>query len=170
MTYVWWSTTVWPGRLNRCGEVALGDRHADGVREPLAEGPGRRLDARGEPVLGMPRRLRAPLPEALELLERERVAGEMEERVEEHRAVAGGEDEPVAVGPGRVGRMVTEEARPEDVGHRGRAHREARVARLRLLHGVGGQEADRVHAELIEIPARHDGPLLSAVAWGIRRS
>jgi hypothetical protein len=51
------------------GEVALGDGHAHGVRDPLAERARRRLDAGGEPELRVPGSLRSPLAEALDLLE-----------------------------------------------------------------------------------------------------
>jgi hypothetical protein len=44
------------------------------------------------------------------------------------------------------------------------------MAGLRLLHGVGGQEADRVDAELVEVPIRHGPGLLSAVVCGTRSS
>ena len=59
----------------------------------------------------MPGRARLPLAEALQLLEREVVAGEVQRRVLEDAGVAGGEDEPVAVRPVRVGRVVPHHAR-----------------------------------------------------------
>ena len=82
-------------------EHALGERHADRRRNALAERAGRRLDAGGHEVFGMARRLRIELAEALQLLDRHAlVADEVEEGVEQHRAVAGREHEAVAVGPG----------------------------------------------------------------------
>ena len=72
------------------------------------------------------------------------VAGQMQQRVEQHRAVAGRQHEAVAVRPGRVGGIEFEEAREQhgrDIGH---AHRHAGMAGLRLLDGVDRQEADRV--------------------------
>ena len=44
-------------------ETRFRDRHPDGVGEALAEGAGRRLDARRQAVLGVAGRLRAPLAE-----------------------------------------------------------------------------------------------------------
>ena len=111
------------------GEPALRDGHPDRVREALAERSGRRLDAGRQAVLGVARGDAAPLAERLEVLERDAVAGQVEERVEQHAGVAGGQDEPVAIGPVRVGRGVAQEPRPQDVGHRRGAHRGARVAR-----------------------------------------
>src|SRR6185437_5456899 len=75
------------------GEEALGDRHSDAVREALPERAGRRLDPGGEEVLRVAGRDRLPLTEALQLLEREVVAGQMEERVLEDAGMARREDE-----------------------------------------------------------------------------
>ena len=58
--------------------------------------------------------------------------------------MAGGQHEPVAIGPGRIGGIEFEEARKQhgrDIGH---AHRHAGMAGLRLLDGVDGEEADGV--------------------------
>ena len=84
--------------------------------------------------------------------------------------MAGGQDEPVAIGPRRIGRVMAEEARPQDVRHRRGAHRQTGMAGLRVLHGVGRQEPDRVDAELVEIAIRHDAALLSPVMCGTSRS
>ena len=61
------------------------------------------------------------------------------------------QDEPVAVGPVRVGRGVAQEPRPQDVGHRRRAHRGAGMTGVRLLHGVDRQGPDRVDGQLVEV-------------------
>jgi hypothetical protein len=106
------------------GEVGLGEGEPDGVGEPLAERAGGDLDAGGVAALGVAGRLRAQLAEGLDLLDRQVVAGQVEQRVEQRRAVAGGEDEPVAVGP-RPGRSgCGGGARPTDVGE-GRRRRGA---------------------------------------------
>jgi hypothetical protein len=81
------------------GQVRLGDRHADGIADALAERPRRRLDALGQVALGMARREAAPLAELLDLLDRQVVARQVQQRVEEHGAVARREDEAVAVWP-----------------------------------------------------------------------
>ncbi len=94
-------------RSERAGEDPLGERHADGVGEALAERPGRDLDAGGVAGLGVARGLRTPLAEVLEVVELEPVAGEEQERVLEDRRVPRREDETVAVRPGRVGRDRT---------------------------------------------------------------
>jgi hypothetical protein len=50
----------------------------------------------------------AQLPEVLQLLDGEAVAGQVQQRVEEHGAVTGAENEAVAIGPVRVLRVELE--------------------------------------------------------------
>ena len=127
------------------GEMPLGDRHADRVGEPLPERAGGGLDAGRMAVFGMAGGDRAELAEALDLVERHRrIAGEIEQRVDQHRAVAGREHEAVAVGPGRIGRIEFQEAREQDGGHVGGAHGQAGMAGFRLLDSVHRQRADGV--------------------------
>ena len=127
------------------GEGCFRDRHADRGREPLAERAGGRLDAERVAVFRMAGGLRAELPEALDLVDRHvRVAGQVEQPIEQHRPVAGREDEAVAVRPvGGLG-IELEELREQDRRDVGHAHRHARMTGLRLLDRVDGQEADRV--------------------------
>ena len=141
----------------------LGDGHPDRVGEALAERPGRRLDARRQAVLGMARGPRAPLPERLEVVEREVVAGQVEHRVQQHRGVPGAQDEAVAVRPVGVRRGVAEEARPERVGHRRRTHRRARMPRVRLLDAVDRQGPDGVDRQAVEVGADIGGH-----GWALR--
>ena len=54
------------------GQPPLGDGHADRVRHALPQRPGRRLDARGEAIFGMPGALAVQLPELLDVVERDR--------------------------------------------------------------------------------------------------
>ena len=87
---------------------ALGDREADRIAEALAERAGRGLDAGGMAVFGMAGGLGAELAEVLDLVDGHvLVAEEIEQRIEQHRAVAGRQDEAVAVGPVRVVRDRT---------------------------------------------------------------
>ena len=132
-------------------QPALRDGHPDGIGEALAERAGRRLDARRQAAFRVARRDAVPLSERLEVGQRDRVAGQVEERVQQHVGVTGTQHEAVAVGPVRVGRRVPQEARPQHVRHRRGAHRRARVTRVRLLHGVDRQRPDGVDGELVEI-------------------
>jgi len=137
------------------GEEAFGDRHPHPVGEALAERAGRRLHARREVALRMAGRERAPLAEALELLHGQVVAGQVQDGVLEDAGVPGGEHEAVAVRPLRVGGVVAQKLAVDQVGHRSQRHRRARVAGVRLLHRVHGQNADGVDRQLLEIGFAH---------------
>ncbi len=85
-------------------------RHADRVGEALSQRAGRRLDAGRVPVLGVAGGLGAELAEALDLADvHARIAGEIEQRVEQHRAVPGRQHEAVAVGPLGIGGIEAQE-------------------------------------------------------------
>ena len=73
------------------------------LAKPWPSGPVVTSMPGGVAVLGVARGARAPLAELPEVVELEPVPGEVEHRVEQHRRVAGGEHEPVAVGPVGVG-------------------------------------------------------------------
>src|ERR1700742_3981029 len=60
----------------------LGECHADSSRKSLSEWTRRGFDALGVTIFGVAWSLRAPLTEALQLLQRHRfIAGEVQERV-----------------------------------------------------------------------------------------
>ena len=101
-------------------------------------------------IFGVARRARAELAEALELLDRHlRVAGEVEQRVEQHRAMAGGQHEAVAVGPFGVRGVELQEAREQHGGDVGHAHGHAGMAGIGLLHRVHGQRPDGIGHVLV---------------------
>ena len=126
-------------------EQPLGQRHADGIGETLAQRARRGLDARRMAVLGMAGRLGAELAEVAQLVHRHiRIAGEMQQRVEQHRAVPGRQHEAVAVGPiGRRG-VELQELGEQHRRHVGHAHRHARMPGLGLLDRIHGERADGV--------------------------
>ena len=134
----------------------LGDGHADGVGQALPQGAGGGLDAGGLAVLRMARRAASPLAEPLEFLQRQVVARDMEQGVQERTSMSGREDEAVPVGPEGIMRFELERAIPECVGHGRRTQRQTGVPGLGLLHGVHGQEAQRVDAEFVQL-GRGDG-------------
>ena len=110
-------------RAEHRGEMALGNRHAHCIPESLPQRSGGRLHAGCDEALGMTRRNRAQLAEALDLLDRHPfVTEEMEQRVNQHRAVTRRQDETVAVGPGGIGRIELEIARKEHRRDIRRAH------------------------------------------------
>ncbi|MGY4486277.1 hypothetical protein ACVWWR_005468 [Bradyrhizobium sp. LM3.2] len=123
---------------------SLGECHADRGRNPLAQRTGRRLDARRVAIFRMARRLGAPLPERLDVVEADVAAGKMEQCIEQHRAMARRQHEAIAVRPIGVSRVEFQESREQhgrDIGH---AHGQAGMAGLRGLDGVDRKEANRV--------------------------
>ena len=124
---------------------ALGQREADRIRDALAERARRRLDAVGMLVFRMAGSLAVDLAEPLQLVQGHiLVAGQIQQAVEQHRAVAVRQQEAVAVEPMRVGRIELHEILEEngrDVGH---PHRRAGMSALGLLHGIHRQETDAV--------------------------
>jgi hypothetical protein len=85
------------------------------------------------------------LAEALYLLDPHAVmAGEVEQRIQQHGAMAGGQHEPVAIRPAWVGGIELVEAAPERGRHVGHAHRHAGMAGFRRFHRVDRQRADGV--------------------------
>jgi hypothetical protein len=138
------------------GQHLLGQRHAHRVGEALAQRPGGGFHTRRFTGLRMPGGLRVQLAEALQLFDRQRVAGEVQQGVLQHRTVTVGEHEAVAVGPLRVGRVVGEEIVPQHFGDVGHAHRHARMAGLRRLDGIDGEKTDGI-GEVAAAGRRHGG-------------
>ena len=87
----------------------------------------------------------AELAEALQLIDAHAgISGQVEQRIEQHRAMAGREHEAVAVGPLRARRIEFEEAAPQHRGDVGHAHGHAGMAAFRLLDRIHGECADGV--------------------------
>ena len=135
-------------------EQALGQRHADGVGEALAQGAGGGLDARRVAVFGVAGGHGAELAEVAQLLHGHAgIAGEMQQRVEQHGAVAGGQHEAVAVGPVRRRGVELQELGEQHRRHVGHAHGHAGMPALGPLHGVHGQRADGVGHVPVQLAA-----------------
>ena len=131
-----------PVEFRRQQPFAQGHPHR--VGEPLAERPRRRFHPWRDTELRMSGRLRVQLAEVSQFVEREVVTGEVQQRVQQHRAVAVGEDETVAVRPLRVRGIVAQVPMPQGDRDLGHAHRHARMAAFRGLDGIHGERADRI--------------------------
>src|SRR5690606_4928905 len=89
--------------------------HADRIAETLTQGTGCRLNSRSMAILWMAGSAAAELAEVLQLLQGHvRIAGEIEEGIKQHRAVPGGKDEAVAIGPMGTLRVKLQEALEKD--------------------------------------------------------
>ncbi len=131
-------------------QMRLGEGHPDARGEALTEGPGRGLDAQVLLDLGMTCGGSLELPEVLEIVERHGESTEMEQRIQQHRGVAVGEDEAITIRPRRIPRVDREILPPQhrcDVCH---THRCSGMPRIRTLHGVHGQESNGVGDVLLD--------------------
>jgi hypothetical protein len=93
-------------RVEQATHAARGHRHADGVAEALAERAGGGLHAERVAVLRVAGGQAAPLPERLEVVQAEAIAGEVELDVEGQARVPTGKDEPVATEPAGISGVV----------------------------------------------------------------
>ncbi len=132
------------GPVEPGGKGTLSDSHAHGVRQALTEGAGRGLDPWRIAILGMARRSAVQLTEVLQFLDRQVVAGEVQQGIDEHRSVPVRQHEAIAVNPGRVARIVREEVVPQDLGDIGHPHRRPGMAAVGLLNRIHGQRPDGV--------------------------
>ncbi|MNQ60098.1 hypothetical protein D3C85_743670 [compost metagenome] len=114
----------------------LGDGETDRVGNALAQRASGGLDARGVAVFRVARGAAVQLAELLEVVDAQVVTGQVQQRVDQHRAVAVGQHEAVAVGPLRVLRVVLEEIAPQHFGDVRHAHGCTGMAAVGFLHGI----------------------------------
>ena len=125
----------------RC-QRQFGKRHADRIGQPLPERAGGGLDPRGHTDLRVTRRFRVKLSKRPQLVDRQVVAGQMQQCIEQHRAMAIGEYEAITIEPARLRRIVFEVTAPErdrDIGH---PHRHPGMPGIRLLDRIHGKRPD----------------------------
>ncbi|MCY1354613.1 hypothetical protein D9M69_409980 [compost metagenome] len=122
----------------------FGDGEADGVGEALTQRAGGGFHAGGVAVFRVARGAAAQLAEVLQVLDAEVVAGQVQQRVVQHRAVAVGQHEAVAVGPLGVVRVVLQVIPPEHFGDIGHSHGGAGVAAVGFLHRIHAQGTDGI--------------------------
>ena len=84
----------------------FGNRHPDCGRNALTERPGGGFDAGGEAVFGVSCTAGTDLPERADIVKRKIVTGKMQRGIQEHRPVPRRQDEPVAVYPLGIFRIM----------------------------------------------------------------
>ena len=149
------------------GQVLLGDRHAHRLGETLPQRPGRDLDPVGVAVLRMPGGPRMPLPELLEVRDRDVVAAQVQRAVEQRRRMAVRQHEAVAVGPLGVLRVVAHVLVKQEVRDRRVAQRRARMPAVCLLHRVHCEKSQRIDRQLVQF-AHKPSSFLSKVRFRSR--
>ena len=128
------------------------NRHSDSIAEPLSQRTRRDFDPRRMiSALRMAGSLAAQLAEAFEFVERQIVAGKMQQAVEQHGTVPRRKNEPIAIGPKRIVRIEAEEAGPQCIRHGGRAHRHSGMPGVGVLHGVYRKHAEGIDAQIVDI-------------------
>ena len=119
-----------------CRQHFLSQRHTDRVCKALPQRSRGRLNAESWLVFGMPRRAVAKLTKVANLVNRKIVSGQVQQAVEQHRAMAVRQYEAVAVDPLWIGRIVFVVIVPQHFGNVGHAHRRTGVSRVGSLYGV----------------------------------
>lgn len=142
------------GPVEEGGQMGLTHGQAHGAGKALPQGAGGHLDAGGFAVLGMARALALPLAETFQLVEGKVIAIEVEQTVEQGAGMARREHKAIAIVPRWIGRVETQEAVPQNVGHVRRAHGGAGMAGFGLLHHVHGEHTNGVDAQLVQL-TRH---------------
>jgi hypothetical protein len=146
-----------------CGHHPLGEGQADRGGDALPQRPGGRLDRRMPAQIGVRGGRRVQMAEALQRRDAHAgMAGEMQQCVQQQRAMPGGEHEAVAVRPVRVGGIKFVEAGPQRGGRICHAQRQAVMAGPGFCHRIERQRTNGVgHAALGRGGAGQDGGLQS---------
>ena len=139
---------------------ALGNRHADGVGQPLAKRAGGCLDAGSIAVFRVAGRFRMELAKVFQFGQRQIVAGQMQQAIQQHRRMTVREHKAVTIIPVRILRIVFKEIIPQDFGDIRHPHRGAGVAGVGFLYGVHAQGANGVG----KFSSGHNGLLKQDVA------
>src|SRR5215469_923181 len=140
----------------------LSDRHANARCRTLSERSSCGLNARYPVVFRMPGRFAIELAEAANVVESDRRlpqgfvvrihglnASEMERRPEQHGGMAVRKHETIAIGPDRVLRIEFQDTIPYRIDERRQRHGRSGVPGVGLLHGIDGERANGVDAQLI---------------------
>ncbi len=138
------------GAIEFGSKPSFSKSHPYSSSKSLPQRPGSHFNSGGQSIFRMPRCPAAPLPELLDLLEGEIVAGKMQQRIKQHRTVPGGKNKTIAIGPVRSARIVFQITRPEGIGHRRPPHGQTRMAGFCLLDSIYGEKSDGVHRKLID--------------------
>ena len=148
----------------------LGDRHAHGIGNALPQRAGGGFNARGVAVFRVARRFAVQLTEVLDVVNADVVASQVQQRVDQHRAVTVGQHEAVAVGEIRVGRVVLQVVAPQHFGDIRHTHGRTGVAAVGFLHGIHAEGTNGIgtvtttgHEQLLWL-ARH-GAFAATRGW-----
>ena len=114
----------------------FGQSHTHCVGNTLSQWAGRGFHAVGVAVFRMAGGFTVQLTEVFQIINRNVVAGQVQQAIKNHGSMTIGEDKTVAVVEFRVGRVMIEELRPQHFRHFRHTHRRTRVARVGFLYGI----------------------------------
>ena len=120
------------------------NRHAHRVGQALAQGAGGGLHSGRVAVFGVSRGPGMQLAEIPQLVQWQVIPRQVQQGILQHGPMAVGQDEPVPVGPFRVGRIMPMEIVPQHLGDVRHPHGGAGMAALGLLHRVHAEGANGV--------------------------
>ena len=130
-----------PGRVEMRRRHLAGQGQADRIANALAERTGGGLDPGGLVKFRMAGRFAVEYAEILQLLEGQIIAAQMQPAVEEHRAVAGGQHEAVAVEPAGLVGVVHQRMAVKHGADFRRPERQTEVAGGTFMNGIDGEAA-----------------------------
>ena len=126
-------------------QMPLGQGHAHGGGNALAQRARGHFNGRMLATLGVAGGNAVQLAEIADVVHRQAgMPRQMEQGIKQHGAMPGREHETVTIGPGGVGRVVFQHARPQSSRGIGHAHWHARMAGIGLLHRIHGQDPDGI--------------------------
>ena len=126
-------------------QVPLGHGHAHRHRQPLPQRPCGAFNARQLGVLGVAGARGMPLAEAPDVIQRRLlIAGQVQQRIDQHGAMACRQHEPVSIRPARGLGIEHQVVGKQHGGNIGHAHRHAGVAAVGRLHSVHGKRPDGI--------------------------
>ena len=132
----------WTVELRRHDFFSQGKTH--GVGQALAQWTGGGLDARGVTEFRVTRGAAVQLAELLQVVDRQVVAGQVQQRVDQHRAVTVGQHEAVTVGERWIARVVLEVVAPKHFGDIRHTHGGTGMAAVGFLHGIHAEGTNGV--------------------------
>ena len=125
--------------------MPFGQRHADRIGNALTQRAGGGLDPRNMAVFRVAGAGAAQFAEMLDVFDGDAgIAGQPQERVKQHRAMAAGEHEAVPVRPMGIGGVEFQKAGKQHGGDIGHPHRHAGVAGFGVFDRIHRQRPDGV--------------------------
>ena len=104
----------------------------------------------------MSRRPRSPLPELLQVVNRQVVSSQVQHTVEHCRSMSVREHEAVAIRPLRVLRIVPHVFVKQKIRNRRIAQRRSRMAAVGLFHCIDGKKPQGIDRQLVELVHNSD--------------